>query len=51
MQTNHTIGQQLHATKVIEDQIIQTLNQKAPTEIMQVSLGDYLHQLLVAVTQ
>lgn len=59
------IGQQLNSAKVIEDQIIQTINQKALTEIIQVSIlhllqtitdilqtfTDYLHQLLVAVKQ
>ena len=57
------IGQQLNSAKVIEDQIIQTINQKALTEIIQVSIlhllqtitdilqtfTDYLHQLPVAV--
>ena len=57
------IGQQLNSAKVIKDQIIQTINQKALTEIIQVSIlhllqtitdilqtfTDYLHQLLVAV--
>ena len=48
---NQTIGQQIHVTKVIEDQIIQALNQKALTEIIQVSIKEYLHQSLVAVKQ
>ena len=51
MHPNQTIQQQIHAGKVIEDQIIQTLNQKALTEIIQVSIKDYLHQSLVAVKQ
>ena len=34
-QPNQTIEQQIHGTKVIEYQIIQTLNQKALTEIIQ----------------
>ena len=51
MHTNQTISQQRHAAKTIEDQIIQTLNQKALTEIIQVSIKEYLQQSLVAVKQ
>ena len=51
MHTNQTIRQQIHAAKAIGDQIIQTLNQKALTEIIQVSIKEYLNQLLVAVKQ
>ena len=51
MHTNQTIGQQRHAIKAVEDQIIQILNQKAQTEIIQVAIKEYLHQLLVAVKQ
>ena len=51
MHTNQTIRQQRHAAKTIEDQIIQTLNQKALTEIIQVSIKEYLHRSLVAVKQ
>ena len=49
LQPNQTIRQQLHTAKVIEDQIIQTLNQEALTQIIQVSIKEYLHQLIVAV--
>ena len=49
--TNQTIGQQGHAVKAIEDQIIQTLNQKALTEIIQVAIKEYLHHSQVAVKQ
>ena len=38
LQTNQTIQLQIHAAKVMEDQIIQTLNQKALTEIIQISI-------------
>ena len=51
LQSKQTIGQQIHAAKVIEDQIIQMLNQKALTEIIKVSLKDYLNPSLVAVKQ
>ena len=51
LHTNQTIRQQRHAAKTIEDQIIQTLNQKALTEIIQVSIKEYLQQSLVAVKQ
>ena len=52
MHTNQTIRQQRHAAKTIEDQIIQIiLNQKALTEIIQVSIKEYLQQSLVAVKQ
>ena len=51
MHTNQTIGQQRHAAKAIEDQIIQTLNQKALTEIIQEAIKEYLHHSLVAVKQ
>ena len=51
MHTNQTIRQQRHAAKTIEDQIIQTLNQKVLTEITQISIKEYLHQSLVAVKQ
>ena len=51
MLTNQTIGQQGHAVKAIEDQIIQTLNQKALTEIIQLAIKEYLHHSLVAVKQ
>ena len=51
LHTNQTIRQQIHAAKAIGDQIIQTLNQKALTEIIQVSIKEYLNQLLVAVKQ
>ena len=37
--------------KVVEDQIIQILNQKEQTEIIQVAIKEYLHQLLVTVKQ
>ena len=46
MHTNQTIRQQRHAAKAIENQIMQTLNQKTP-----VSTKEYLHQSLVAVRQ
>ena len=46
MHTNQTIRQQRHAAKAIENQIMQTLNQKAP-----VSTKEYLHQSLVGVRQ
>ena len=49
--TNQTIRQQRRVAKAIEDQIIQTLNQKALTEIIQVAIKECLHQLLVAVKQ
>ena len=49
LQPNQTIRQQLNTAKVIEDQIIQTLNQEALTQIIQVSIKEYLHQLIVAV--
>ena len=48
---NQTVGQQRHAAKAIEDQIIRTLNQKSLTEIIQVSTKEYLHQSLVAIKQ
>ena len=51
LHNNQTIRQQRHPAKAIEDQIIQTLNQNALTEIIQVSIKEYLHQLLVAVKQ
>ena len=51
LHTNQTIGQQRHAAKAIEDQIIQTLNQKALTEIIQLAIKEYLHHSLVAVKQ
>ena len=50
MHTNQTIRQR-HAAKTVEDQIIRTLNQKALTEIIQVSIKEYLHHSLVAVKQ
>ena len=49
MHTSQVIGQQRHAAKAIEDQIIQILNQKALIGIIQVSIKEYLHQSLVAV--
>ena len=49
--TNQTIRQQRHAAKAIEDQIIQALNQKALTEIIQVPIKEYLDHSLVAVKQ
>ena len=51
MQPNKAIQQQIHATKFIEDQIIQTLNHKALSEIIQLSMKYYLHQSLVALKQ
>ena len=51
LHTNQTIRQQRHAAKTMEDQIIQTLNQKVLTEITQISIKEYLHQSLVAVKQ
>ena len=47
MHTSQVIGQQRHAAKAIEDQIIQILNQKALIGIIQVSIKEYLHQSLV----